>query len=87
VEAGGGRFGAPRLVRAVALVCAAEHAPRLVYARSLPDPGPGGATPIGEGCRLCHRPDCAARALPPAGRALVSDETHRPAAPYSLADD
>ena len=87
VSAGGGRFGAERVDRAVAVVCAAEHAPRLVYARALPDPGPGGATPIGEGCRLCHRPNCAARALPPAGRALQSDEIHRVAAAYSLADE
>jgi len=87
VRAGGGHFGAPRIERVVALVCAAEDAARLVYARSLPDPGPGGATPIGVTCRLCHRPQCPARALPPAGRALLSDETHRAASAYSLADD
>lgn len=87
VRAGGRQFGAPQVERAVALVCAAEHAGKLVYARALPDPGAGGATPIGEGCRLCHRPQCPARALPPQGRRLVSDETHRPLAAYSLSDD
>jgi len=86
VSSGGGHFGAERVERAVALVCAAEHAGRLVYVRRFPDPGPGGATPIGEGCRLCHRPDCAARAVPPAGRSLQGDEHHRVAAAYSLSD-
>ncbi|MBC2665900.1 DUF2083 domain-containing protein [Novosphingobium flavum] len=87
VGAGGGSFGAPQLVRAIALVCAAADAPRLVYARAHPDPGPGGGTPIGVTCRLCHRPLCPARALPPVGRAILSDETHRPGAAYSLADE
>lgn len=86
VSAGGGSFGAPQTLRGVALVCSAADAPRLVYARSMPDPGPGGGTPIGVTCRLCHRPACLARALPPDGRALLPDETHRAATAYNLAD-
>lgn len=86
VSAGGGSFGAEQTLRAVALVCSAADASRLVYARAAPDPGPGGATPIGVTCRLCHRPACLARALPPDGRSLLPDETHRAATAYDLAD-
>lgn len=87
VSAGGGSFGAQQTVRAVALVCAAADAGKLAYTRALPDPGPGGGTPIGVTCRLCHRPQCPARALPPVGRALLSDEMHRGGSAYSLADE
>ena len=87
VSAGGGAFEQPRVERAIALGCAAEDARHLVYARHNPDPGPGRGTPIGLSCRLCHRADCTARALPPLGRALLSDELHRDRVPYSLADE
>jgi predicted transcriptional regulator/DNA-binding XRE family transcriptional regulator len=83
VEAGGGAWGRPRVLRAVALACAAEHAPRLVYALGQ-DPRRVEAAPIGISCRLCHRPDCAARALPPLGRAVMADDVRRGAAPFGL---
>jgi hypothetical protein len=84
VTAGGGAYGAARVERAVALVCAAEHAHRLVYS--------GGGTeaptttPIGVACRLCHRAECMARAAPPIGRALAVDDIRRPEAPFAFAD-
>jgi predicted transcriptional regulator/DNA-binding XRE family transcriptional regulator len=86
VEAGGGSHGAARARRAVALACAAEHAPRLIYAKGA-DPLRVAATPIGIGCRLCHRPACAARALPPLGREIVADDVRRAQAPYGLAGE
>lgn len=85
VEAGGGGHGRVRTRRAVALACAAEHAPRLVYARGL-DPRQAEATPIGVSCRLCHRAECAARALPPIGREILADDTRRGAVPFTFAD-
>lgn len=64
-----GRFGhrAPRAGFAVALGCELRHAHRLVYAEGIALDGPGAATPIGLGCRICERRDCAQRARPPAG--------------------
>lgn len=77
--------GSPGVMRAVALACAAEHAPRLVYARGT-DPVAVPATPIGTGCRLCQRAACTARALPPIGRELVADDQRRSPAPFQFAD-
>ena len=85
VTAGGGAHGAPRVTRAVALGCAAEHAGRLVYAGGR-DVTRGPATPIGTTCRLCQRAACVARAAPPIGRALLADDYRRMAAPFGLAD-
>jgi len=85
VEAGGGGWGRVRVIRAVALACAAEHAPKLAYAQGV-DPSRVEAMPIGVSCRLCHRPDCAARALPPIGREVMGDDHRRGAAPFGLAE-
>ena len=70
---------------AVALACAAEHAPQLVYAQGV-DPREAAATPIGVTCRLCNRADCAARAVPPVGRDILSDEYRRAPSPFSFDD-
>ncbi len=67
-------------LRAVALVCAAEHASRLVYAH---DAAP---TPIGMTCRLCNRAECTARAEPPLGREILPDDYRRVAAPFAFAE-
>ena len=85
VKSGGGGWNRPAVIRSVALACAAEHAPRLVYARGL-DPKAMPATPIGVTCRLCHRAECTARAAPPIGRELLADDMRRSAAPYMFAE-
>ena len=90
VTAGGGAFGAPRVERAVALGCAAEHAHRLVYAQSregVSSDAPPKATPIGVTCRLCQRTECTARSAPPLGRQLLPDKLRRPRAPFSISED
>jgi hypothetical protein len=81
-----GGHGAPKIDRAVALGCALEHAGALVYAEGR-DLSAAPATPIGVTCRLCERPDCAARAHPPLRRRLVFDEHKRLATPFSFAFD
>ena len=83
VTAGGGAWGAPRVERAIALACAAEHAHRLVYARAI---GPSDPTPIGVTCRLCHRTQCMARSAPPIGREMLPDDHRRTRAPFGFAD-
>ena len=82
VTAGGGHHGAPRVMRAIALACAAEHASELVYAES----GDPVATPIGVTCRLCNRAACQARALPPIGRDVLPDDYRRSLAPFEFAE-
>ncbi|MBL8770940.1 MAG: DUF2083 domain-containing protein [Phenylobacterium sp.] len=83
VTAGGGGWGKPRVERAIALGCAAEHAHRLVYV----DAGqPTEATPIGVTCRLCHRTECTARSAPPIGRPILPDDIRRTGAPFGFSD-
>ncbi|WP_337187356.1 short-chain fatty acyl-CoA regulator family protein [Phenylobacterium sp.] len=85
VTAGGGGYGKPRIERAIALGCAAEHAPRLIYADGHPG-GPEGATPIGVTCRICHRTECTARSAPPIGRQILADDIRRTTAPFGFSD-
>ena len=84
VTAGGGCYGRPRVDRAIALGCAAEHAGRLIYTQA--DPGPQAPTPIGVTCRLCHRAECAARSEPPIGRQILKDDVRRTSAPFGFSD-
>jgi predicted transcriptional regulator len=86
VTAGGGGFGRPRVDRAVALGCAAEHAGRLIYTQDQPGLGADGATPIGVTCHLCHRADCTARSAPPIGRQILPDDIRRTSAPFGFSD-
>lgn len=84
VTAGGGAFGTPRVERAIALGCSAEHAHRLIYTQDRP--GPESATPIGVTCRLCHRTECTARSAPPIGRQILADDIRRTSAPFGFSD-
>lgn len=84
VSTGGGAWGAPRAMRVVALACAQEHMGSLIYADSAHEREP---TPIGVSCHLCHRPKCLARAAPPIGRDLRSDDFRDTGIPYAFAGD
>jgi len=86
VTAGGGAFGALRVERAIALGCAAEHASRLIYTRDRSGPDAKSPTPIGVTCRVCHRPQCAARSALPIGRELLPDDYRRLSAPFGFSD-
>jgi predicted transcriptional regulator/transcriptional regulator with XRE-family HTH domain len=83
VTAGGGGFGRPRVDRAVALGCAAEHAGKLIYTQDRPAAEP---TPIGVTCRLCQRAECTARSAPPIGRQILPDDIRRTSAPFGFSD-
>lgn len=85
VTAGGGGYNRQRVERAIALCCASEHAHELVYTQAQ-DVTAAKPTPIGVTCRLCHRSDCMARAEPPIGRSLMSDDYRRPSVPFGLED-
>ncbi|MFI6019839.1 short-chain fatty acyl-CoA regulator family protein [Streptomyces sp. NPDC051287] len=81
-----GGFGhhAPRAEFAVALGCELRHAHRLVYAEGIALDDSRAATPIGLGCRICERRDCAQRARPPAGGRLAVDPDRRTYVPYPV---
>lgn len=82
VEPVGGGMSAVAVEHAVAIGVAAEQAAILHAARGWDLRGP--ATPIGLGCRRCHRLECAQRSLPPAGRGLIVNDRERGVAPWSL---
>ena len=77
-----GAYGAPRKVFAVGLACHLRDADRLIYSTGLDLTDPDAATPIGAGCKVCDRPACPQRALPPIGRALAINENETRFAPY-----
>ncbi|MEU4090285.1 short-chain fatty acyl-CoA regulator family protein [Streptomyces aureus] len=81
-----GGFGhhTPRAEFAVALGCELRHAHRLVYAEGVALDDPRAATPIGLGCRICERRDCAQRARPPVGGRLAIDPDRRTYVPYAV---
>ncbi|MFE5719440.1 short-chain fatty acyl-CoA regulator family protein [Streptomyces erythrochromogenes] len=84
VVKGGYGHRAPRAEFAVALGCELRHAHRLVYAEGVALDDDRAATPIGLGCRICERRDCAQRARPPAGGRLSVDPDRRTYVPYPV---
>lgn len=83
VSSGGGAYASARVTRAVALVCEAQHAERMVYYDRNSAPL---YTPIGISCRLCHRPTCTSRSEPPIGRSILADAYRRAEAPFGFSD-
>jgi predicted transcriptional regulator/transcriptional regulator with XRE-family HTH domain len=79
----GGAWGAPVRRYAIGLGCEIAHAPALVYADDL-DLGRR-FEPIGISCRICDRPDCHQRAVPPLERRLTVDLDRRGLLPYAIA--
>ncbi|MDG4762557.1 short-chain fatty acyl-CoA regulator family protein [Solwaraspora sp. WMMD406] len=84
VTHGGRGHHSPRSTFAVALGCELRHAHRLVYSDGIALDDPRTATPIGLGCRICERRDCAQRARPPAAGGLLTDENRRTVIPYAV---
>lgn len=83
VSAGGGSYSSTRVMRAVALVCEAHYADRMIYYERNSPPV---YTPIGISCRLCHRSTCTARSEPPIGRTILADGYRRTEAPFGFSD-
>lgn len=78
------RYGAPAKTFAVGLGCEARHAGRLVYSTGIDLDDRSAATPIGTGCKMCERTDCAQRAFPPLGRQLAADPNRSTFVPYPV---
>lgn len=77
-----GRYGDAGKLFAIGLGCEARHARRTVYAEGLDVDNMSTATPIGAGCRVCTRDNCAQRAFPPVHRTISIDAHQSTVAPY-----
>lgn len=75
----------PRL--AVVVGCPIDRAGEVAYADALDLDNPAARTPIGAGCRVCERYDCAERASPPLGRRIGGSEWVRGVSPIPLAGE
>lgn len=84
VSAGRGGYGVPTVERAVALVCEAQYADRMIYAENHPQAL--SPTEIGISCRLCQRTACTSRSEPPLGRQILADNYRRTEAPFGFTD-
>ena len=80
----GGAFLAPVRRYAIGLGCEISHASRLVYSDGLDLKGR--FEPIGISCRICERPNCHQRSVPPLERRLKVDPDKRGLLPYDIAD-
>ncbi|MEJ5928109.1 acetate metabolism transcriptional regulator RamB [Corynebacterium sp. H128] len=77
-----GRYGEPGKLFAIGLGCEARHAERTIYAEGLDLEDMTAITPIGAGCRVCTRDNCAQRAFPPVHRNIHIDAHESTVAPY-----
>lgn len=79
-------YFAPTREFAVGLGCDIAYADRLVYSHSLPVGDRATAVPIGAGCKVCERTDCAQRAFPQLGRPIRVDQNRSALTPYTPAE-
>ncbi|MBC2644374.1 MULTISPECIES: short-chain fatty acyl-CoA regulator family protein [unclassified Rhodococcus (in: high G+C Gram-positive bacteria)] len=68
---------------AIGLGCDLTYASKLVYSHGLHVDDPTAAVPIGAGCKVCERPNCAQRAFPQLGRTINVDENSAATIPYT----
>ncbi|GAB5448263.1 helix-turn-helix domain-containing protein [Gymnodinialimonas sp.] len=85
VSKSGGAWGRPTRRYAVSLGCEVRHAASLVYADGLDLDRDTAFQPIGISCRICERPNCHQRAVPPLERQLLVDPNRRGTLPYQVA--
>jgi predicted transcriptional regulator/DNA-binding XRE family transcriptional regulator len=84
VSKSGGHYGAPVRRYAIALGCEIKHADRMVYADNMDVSNAASFQPIGISCRICERPDCHQRSVPPLERKLTITENTRGVLPYEV---
>ncbi|TNJ48191.1 short-chain fatty acyl-CoA regulator family protein [Phaeobacter sp. B1627] len=80
----GGSFGAPVRRYAISLGCEVSHADALVFADGLDVSQASAFEPIGISCRICERPECHQRSVPPLERRLSVDTNARGVLPYRV---
>ncbi|MFE3254208.1 short-chain fatty acyl-CoA regulator family protein [Nocardia sp. NPDC059091] len=72
----------PKRDFAIGLGCDLAYADKLVYSSGLAVDDPSTAVPIGAGCKVCERTDCAQRAFPQLGRPIRVDDNSSQHIPY-----
>ncbi|AZG46130.1 acetate metabolism transcriptional regulator RamB [Gordonia insulae] len=82
VERRAARYGQPGKTFAIGLGCELRHAGRVIYSDGLEIGPQAQITPIGAGCRVCERQNCAQRAFPALGATLQIDEHRSTVSPY-----
>jgi len=80
----GGSFRAPVRRYAIGLGCEIRHADALTYADDMDLTNPQAFEPIGISCRICARPDCHQRSVPPLEQGLKIDFDRRGLLPYQI---
>ena len=80
----GGSFRAPVRRYAIGLGCEIRHAGALTYADDMDLTNPQAFEPIGISCRICARPDCHQRSVPPLEQGLRIDFDRRGVLPYGI---
>lgn len=85
VSKSGGAWNRPTRRYAVSLGCEVRHAASLAYADGLDLDQDAAYDPIGISCRICERPNCHQRAVPPLERQLIVDPNQRGTLPYTVA--
>jgi predicted transcriptional regulator/DNA-binding XRE family transcriptional regulator len=84
VSKSAGAYLAPVRRYAIGLGCEVQHAGELVYSDGLDLKGR--FEPIGISCRICERPNCHQRSVPPLERRLQVNPDRRDTLPYQIAD-
>lgn len=80
----GGAFGAPLRRFAIGLGCEISHARDLVYSDGLDLTNPALFEPIGVSCRICPRPTCHQRSVPPVDRVIRIGQDRPGPLPYEI---
>lgn len=80
----GGAFGAPVRRFAIGLGCEVSHARDLVYSDGLDLNNPALFEPIGVSCRICPRPSCHQRSVPPIDRVIRIGQDRPGPLPYEI---
>lgn len=80
----GGAFRAPVRRFAIGLGCEIGQARGMVYADGLDLGNPQAFEPIGVSCRICPRPDCHQRSVPPIDRAVTIPADRAGPLPYAI---
>lgn len=86
VAKGSRGFHSARQDYVLALGCEISYADRFVYADGLDLRNQSAFEPIGISCRICERPNCASRAVPPIKSELVIQHNKRGLLPYGIRD-
>lgn len=81
--AGPSRYLGPRKSFAIGLGCDVVHADKLVYSAGIDLTDTEAIVPIGAGCKICNRTNCAQRAFPYLGRPVQVDPHLSSDLPYS----